>query len=283
MSIPVKKAVIVAAGYGTRFLPITKSVPKEMLPLLSKPSIQYVVDEIINSEICDVTFVIAPGKEIIVDYFKPAPQLEAFLEKKGDKSGLKAIRSVPRTLNFSHVYQSAPLGLGLAVAAARDAMGNEPFLVILPDDIIESAFPVIRHMLNVYDKYPGSILLVEECRPEDTNRYGIIDAEILENGIYRVKSLVEKPRPEEAPSRLAIIGRYILMPEIFDAIEQTKPGKGGEVQLTDSLKLLLQAQPIFACKFEGTRFDTGSPDGWLKANIAWAAKTGLSSNKSNNG
>ena len=275
MSVPVKKAVIVAAGCGTRFLPITKSVPKEMLPILSKPLIQYIVDEITASDICDVIFVIARGKEIIPDYFLPAPQLEAFLENKGDKAGLEELRSVPRATRFSRVYQTAPLGLGHAVAAVRDAVGDEPFAVILPDDIIDSAFPVLRHMLYVYEKYPGNILLVEECGPEETNRYGIIDPDIIEKGIYRVKDLVEKPRPEEAPSRLAIVGRYILMPGIFDAILRTKPGKNGEIQLTDALRLLVKTQPVFACKFEGTRYDTGNPEGWLKANLAWAAKAGF--------
>ncbi len=275
MSAPIKKAVIVAAGRGTRFLPITKSIPKEMLPILSKPLIHYIVDEITTSAICDVIFVIARGKEIIVDYFTPAPHFEAFLEKKGDKAGLLEIRSVPYATKFSHVYQSAPRGLGHAIAAASVAVGDEPFAVILPDDIIDSPSPVLLHMLDVYKKYPGNILLVEECRPEDTNRYGIIDSEVLENGIYRVKDLLEKPRPEEAPSRLAIVGRYILMPEIFGAIEQTRPGKGGEIQLTDALKLLLKTQPIFACKFEGKRYDTGNPAGWLKANLAWGAKAGL--------
>ena len=281
MSIPVKKAVIVAAGCGTRFLPITKSVPKEMLPLLSKPLIQYIVDEITASDIYEVIFVIARGKEIIVDYFLPSPQLETFLENKGDKAGLKELRSLPDATRFSRVYQSAPLGLGHAVAAACDAVGGEPFAVVLPDDIIDSASPVLRHMLDVYEKYPGNILLVEECRPEDTNRYGIIDLEILENGVYRVKDLVEKPHPDEAPSNLAIVGRYILMPEIFEAIARTKPGKNGEIQLTDALRLLVKTQPVFACKFDGIRYDTGNPEGWLKANLAWAAKAGFKSTGSN--
>jgi UTP--glucose-1-phosphate uridylyltransferase len=272
LSASVNKAVIVAAGAGTRFLPITKSIPKEMLPLLSRPLIQYNVKEITASGIEEVIFIIARGKEAIVDYFKPSPALEAFLEAKGDKARLNEIRALPKMARFSHVYQSAPLGLGHAVGAAREAVGGEPFAVVLPDDIVDSKVPVLKQMLQVYDMHPGNILLVEKVRHEDTIRYGIIDAESLGDGVYRVKDLVEKPRPEDAPSNLGIVGRYILMPEIFDAIARTKPGKGGEIQLTDAIKLLLKSQPVYACEFEGTRHDTGNPDGWLKANIAWAAK-----------
>ncbi|XUX00816.1 MAG: UTP--glucose-1-phosphate uridylyltransferase [Dehalogenimonas sp.] len=275
MNIPVKKAVIVAAGYGTRFLPITKSIPKEMLPLLSKPLIQYIVDEIIASDVRDIIFVISQGKGMIVDYFLPSPKLETFLASKGDSSGLRDLHSLPRADKFSHVYQSAPLGLGHAIAAARDTVGHQPFAAILPDDVIDSAIPVLRQMLDVYERYPGNILLVDECKPEDTNKYGIIDAEVLEKGIYRLKDLVEKPRPEDAPSNLAIVGRYILMPEIFDAISMTKPGRGGEIQLTDAIRRLIGRQPVYACRFKGTRYDAGTPEGWLKANVAWAAKEGL--------
>ena len=277
MSAQVKKALIVAAGAGTRFLPITKTIPKEMLPLLSKPLIHYNVEEITASGISEVIFVIARGKEAIVDYFQPAPALEAFLEAKGDKSRLDEIKALPKMARFSHVYQSAPLGLGHAVAAAREAVGKEPFAVILPDDIIDSEVRVLKQMLDVYERHPGNILLVEKCSREDTLRYGIIDAEPLGEGIYRVKDLVEKPHPEDAPSDLAIVGRYILMPEIFDAIAATKPGKGGEIQLTDAIKLLLKTKPVYACEFNGTRYDTGNPEGWLAANVAMAGKPNKSS------
>jgi UTP--glucose-1-phosphate uridylyltransferase len=273
MSIPVKKAVVVAAGIGTRFLPITKNIPKEMLPLLSKPLIHHIVDEITASGICDIIFVIAHGKEVIVEYFKPAPELEAVLERRGHKGHLAEIRALPRMARFSYVYQTAPSGLGHAVAAARDAVGNEPFILILPDDIVDSEPPAVKKLLDVHEKYSGNILLVDECRPEDTIRYGIIDPEIMIDGLYRVKDLVEKPFPEDAPSHLGIIGRYVLLPEIFDAIEHTKPCKRGEIQLTDAIRLLMKTQPVFACKLEGTRYDTGNPEGWLAANIAWAAKT----------
>jgi UTP--glucose-1-phosphate uridylyltransferase len=272
LSATVKKAVIVAAGAGTRFLPITKSIPKEMLPLLSKPLIHYNVEEITASGIKEVIFIIARGKEAIVDYFKPSPALEAFLEAKGDKARLEELRALPRMAKFSHVYQDAPKGLGHAVGTAREAVGNEPFAVILPDDIVDSGVPVLRQMLDVYEKHPGNVVLVEKCRREDTRRYGIIDAEAVGEGVCQLKDLVEKPRPEEAPSNLGIVGRYILQPEIFDAIAHTKPGKGGEIQLTDAIKILLNTQPVYSCEFEGTRHDTGNPEGWLKANIAWAAK-----------
>jgi UTP--glucose-1-phosphate uridylyltransferase len=243
-----------------------------MLPLLSKPLIHNIVDEITSSGISAIIFVIAHGKESIVDYFKPAPELQAYLEKKKDKEGLEKLQTIPGGARFSQVYQCAPLGLGHAVVAARDAVGNQPFAVILPDDIIDSEWPVLSQMLDVYQKYPGNILLVEECLAEETTRYGIVDAETIGKGVYRVKNLVEKPQPKDAPSHLGIVGRYILMPEIFEAIDKTQPGKGGEIQLTDAIKLLLKTQPVFACEFEGTRYDTGTPEGWLRANNAWAEK-----------
>lgn len=268
----VKKAVIVAGGAGTRFLPITKSVPKEMLPLMAKPVIHYNVEEITSSGIKDVVFVIAQGKEAIVDYFSPDLALETLLAAKGHASLLKDVRALSRMAHFQRVYQSAPLGLGHAVGSAREEVGEEPFAVMLPDDIVDSNVPVLKQMLDVYKKHPGNILLVEKCRPEDTARYGIIDAETIGPGVYKVKDLVEKPKPEKAPSSLGIVGRYILMPGIFDAIGKTKPGKGGEIQLTDAIRLLLETQPVYACEFEGVRYDTGTPEGWLKANNAWAEK-----------
>ncbi|AKG52905.1 UTP--glucose-1-phosphate uridylyltransferase [Dehalogenimonas sp. WBC-2] len=268
----IKKAVIVAAGAGTRFLPITKSVPKEMLPLMSKPVIQYNVEEIVASGIKDIVFVIAHGKEAIIDYFSVAPALETYLVARGDVNSLKKIRNLPKMAHFSSVYQSAPLGLGHAVGTAKEAVGNEPFAVILPDDIMDSEMPVLKQMLEVYKKHPGNIILVEKCCPEDTHKYGTIDAEPISPGVYRVKGLVEKSKPEEVPSNLGIVGRYILMPEIFEAIAATKPGRSGEIQLTDAIRIILETQPVFACEFEGIRHDTGTPEGWLKANVAWAAK-----------
>ncbi|MGI2336028.1 MAG: UTP--glucose-1-phosphate uridylyltransferase [Dehalogenimonas sp.] len=267
-----KKAVIAAGGAGTRFLPITKSVPKEMLPLASKPVVQYAVEEIAVSGIKDITFVIAHGKESIVDYFSQDPGLETLLVARGDASSLRKIRALSRMAHFSRVYQPAPLGLGHAVGLTAEIVGEEPFALVLPDDVIDAKEPVLKQMLEVYKKHPGNILLVEKCRPEDTARYGIIDAETVSPGVYRVKNLVEKPKPQDAPSNLAIVGRYLLMPQIFEAIARSKPGKGGEIQLTDAIRLLLENQPVYACEFEGTRYDTGTPDGWLAANNAWAEK-----------
>jgi UTP--glucose-1-phosphate uridylyltransferase len=272
METGVRKAVIVAAGAGTRFLPISKSVPKEMLPLLSKPLIHYIVEEIVASGIPEVIFIIAKGKESIVDYFKPSPALEALLEAKGDRARLEELRALPRMVKFSHVYQDAPRGLGHAVSVAREMVGNEPFTVVLPDDIIDSEVPALRQMLDVYHKYPGNVILVDKCPRQEISRYGVIDADAIEDGVYRLTGLVEKPKPEDAPSNLCIVGRYILQPEIFDAIARTQPGRGGEIQLTDAIKLLLKSQPVYSCELDGTRYDTGNPDGWLKANIAWAAK-----------
>ncbi|MDV2988989.1 MAG: UTP--glucose-1-phosphate uridylyltransferase [Dehalogenimonas sp.] len=267
-----KKAVIAAGGAGTRFLPITKSVPKEMLPLAAKPVVQYAVEEITASGIKDITFVIAHGKESVVDYFSPDPGLETLLVARGDASSLRQVRGLSRMAHFSRVYQSAPLGLGHAAGLAAETVGDEPFALVLPDDVIDAKEPVLKQMLEVYKRHPGNILLVEKCRPEDTGHYGIIDAETTAPGVYRVKGLVEKPRPQDAPSNLAIVGRYLLMPQIFEALSRVKPGKGGEIQLTDAIQLLLEDQPVFACEFEGTRYDTGTPEGWLAANNAWADK-----------
>lgn len=272
MSAAVKKAVIVAAGAGTRFLPITKAIPKEMLPLLSRPLIHYIVEEITASGISEVVFVIAKGKEVIADYFLPTPELEALLEAKGDLIHLEDIKVLPQMARFGRVYQSAPLGLGHAIAAAQSAVGDEPFAVILPDDIIDSTTPALQQMLDVYRRYPGSILLVQKCRPDEVHRYGVIEGESIGGGVYRVSGLVEKPKAGEAPSNLAIIGRYILESEVFGAIATTQPGQGGEIQLTDALRLLLKTRPVYACELEGTRYDTGEPVGWLTANNAWAAK-----------
>ncbi|PVV84005.1 UTP--glucose-1-phosphate uridylyltransferase [Dehalogenimonas alkenigignens] len=274
MSAAVKKAVIVAAGAGTRFLPITKAIPKEMLPLLSRPLIQYIVEEITASGISEVVFVIAKGKEVIADYFLPAPELEALLEARGDLTRLEEIKVLPQMARFSRVYQSAPLGLGHAIAAARSSVGDEPFAVVLPDDIIDSTTPALQQMLDVYRRHPGSILLVEKCGADEVHRYGVIEGETIGRGIYRVSGLVEKPKAEEAPSNLAVIGRYILEPDVFGAIAATPPGHGGEIQLTDALRLLLKTRPVYACELEGTRYDTGEPGGWLQANNTWESKRG---------
>ncbi|OGO30052.1 MAG: UTP--glucose-1-phosphate uridylyltransferase [Chloroflexi bacterium RBG_16_56_11] len=269
----VRKAVITAAGYGTRFLPVTRSQPKEMLPLVNKPLIQYAVEEAINSGIEQVIMVTAMGKRAIEDYFDRSFELEYFLERKGQAVLLKQMQELSALVDICYVRQKEQLGLGNAIFTARDIVGNEPFAVILPDDIIDSVVPCLKSMVNVYERYGAGVLAVEKVSSEDTRKYGIIEPARVGRRVNRILSLVEKPEPARAPSRLAIVGRYVLNPEILDAIRATKPGKGGEIQLTDALEILLDRQKLYAFTLEGTRYDTGTPLGWLKANMAMGLKS----------
>jgi len=269
----VRKAVITAAGRGTRFLPVTRSVPKEMIPLVDKPLIHYAVAEAVASGIREIIFITANGKHAIEDYFKRNPELEHFLESKGDLELLAEMRALPDMADFFYVTQEEPLGLGHAVLTAREMVGDEPFAVILPDDIISDSVPALRQMLAVYREYGASVIAVEKIAPQDSVKYGVIKPETVSPGTHRINGLVEKPLPAEAPSNLGVVGRYILTPEIFDAIEATPPGKIKEIQLTDALQRLLAQQPIYALEFEGTRYDTGTPMGLLEANVALALKT----------
>ena len=266
----VRKAVITAGGWGTRFLPITRSQPKEMLPLINKPLIHYAVEEALDSGIEQVIMVTALGKNAIEDYFDRSFELEYFLEQKGEKKLLGEMRDLSSMVNICYIRQKEQLGLGHAVMAARDIVGNEPFAVLLPDDVIDNEIPALKQMLDVYDKYQASVIAVETVSPADTRKYGIIEAETISERLSRVHKLVEKPEPEEAPSNLGIVGRYILTPEIFDIIKATPAGKKGEIQITDSLQILLGSQAIYAWEFEGARYDAGFPMGWLKANISLA-------------
>jgi UTP--glucose-1-phosphate uridylyltransferase len=268
----VRKAVITAAGWGTRFLPITRSLPKEMLPLVDRPLIQFSIDEAVQAGIEQVIVVIAPGKKAVEDYFGSSPELESFLEKKGDREQLRRIRALPKIADIRFVTQSEPLGLGHAILTTEKVIGNEPFAVILPDDIIDAKVPVLNSMIAVFEKYGAGVLAVERVGDEDTRKYGIIKAGKITNKIYRVLDLFEKPAPSRAPSRLGIVGRYILTPQIFDALKVTPPGVGKEIQLTDALARLLHRQALYAYEFAGVRCDTGTPLGWLKANIALALK-----------
>lgn len=270
--IPVRKAVITAAGWGTRFLPITRSQPKEMLPLVNRPLIQYTVEEAIDSGIEQLVMVTAANKRAIEDYFDRSFELEYVLESKGEKKLLQEMRRLCNMVNICYVRQKEQLGLGHAVLTAKDVVGQEPFAVILPDDIIDSQVPGLRQLLAVYEEYGASVIAVEPVEQEDINKYGIIRAEPVAERVYKVLDLVEKPASERAPSNLGVVGRYVLMPQIFPAIEATPPGSGGEIQLTDALKAMLQQQPIYACRFEGVRHDTGTPLGWLKASIAYAVR-----------
>ncbi len=266
----VRKAVITAAGWGTRFLPITRSQPKEMLPLVNKPLIQYVVEEAINSGIEQVILITAMGKHAIEDYFDRSFELEDFLRQKGQTKLLKEMRELSSLVDICYIRQKEQLGLGHAILTAKDVIGDEPFAILLPDDIIDSQVPTLRQMLKVYEQYETSIIAVETVSPQDTTKYGIIESTKVTGHVHQISGMVEKPEPAEAPSNLGIVGRYILSPQIFDALEVTPLGKNREIQLTDALRLLLKQQAIYAYEFEGVRYDTGTLVGWLKATIALA-------------
>jgi UTP--glucose-1-phosphate uridylyltransferase len=268
----VRKAVIIAAGRGTRFLPVTRSLPKEMLPLVDRPLIQYGVEEALNSGITQIIMVTAQGKSAMEDYFDRSLELEFFLEQKGDEKRLKQMRELAGMVDVCYVRQKEQLGLGHAILTAREIVGDEPFAVILPDDIIDSKVPCLQHMIAIYEKYGGGVIAVERVSDEDTRKYGIIKAKQVADNVYQILSLVEKPDPSWAPSRLGIVGRYVLPPQVFSALEVTPPGAGNEIQVTDALHLLLQQQELYAFEFEGIRHDTGTPLGWLKANVALALK-----------
>jgi UTP--glucose-1-phosphate uridylyltransferase len=268
----VRKAVITAAGRGTRFLPVTRSIPKEMIPLVDKPLIQYAVAEAAASGIREIILITANGKNAIEDYFKPNLELEHFLESKGEAELLAEMRALSDLADVRYVRQEEPLGLGHAVLTAREMVGDEPFAVILPDDVINASVPALKQMLAVYQEYGASVIAVEKIVPQDSVKYGVINPETVSPGTHRITGLVEKPSPAEAPSNLGVVGRYILTPEIFAAIEATPPGKIKEIQLTDALQRLLARQPVYALEFEGTRYDTGTPLGLLEANVALALK-----------
>ena len=268
----VRKAVITAAGWGTRFLPITKAQPKEMLPLVNKPLIQYSVEEAINSGIEQIIIVTALGKRAIEDYFDRSFELEDVLEQKGEIKLLQEMRELSNLVDICYIRQKEQLGLGHAVLTAKGIVGEEPFAVLLPDDIIDGKVPVLKQMIGVYEQYKTNIIGVEHISSKDTTKYGIIEPRRISGRIYQVLSLAEKPEPAQAPSDLGVVGRYILMPQIFDVLEATPPGKNQEIQLTDALQLLLRQQAIYAYEFEGVRYDTGTPLGWLEATIAFALK-----------
>jgi UTP--glucose-1-phosphate uridylyltransferase len=268
----VRKAVIIAAGRGTRFLPMTRSQPKEMMPLVDKPLIQYGVEEALSSGIEQIIMVTSQGKSAMEDYFDRSPELEHFLELKGDTEKLAQMRELSSMVDVCYVRQKEQLGLGHAILTARDLVGDEPFAVILPDDIIDSQVPCLKSMIAIYEKYGAGVIAVERVSDEETRKYGIIEPEPVADRIYRILSLVEKPEPSRAPSRLGIVGRYVLTPQTFNALRITPPGAGNEIQVTDALHLLLQQQELYAFELEGVRHDTGTPLGWLKANMALALK-----------
>jgi len=271
----VRKAVFPAAGLGTRFLPATKAMPKEMLPLVDKPLIQYGIEEAIDSGIHNIVIVTGRGKSAIEDHFDVSFELERLLESRGKTSTLQAVRAISDMIDVAYVRQKEALGLGHAVLRAKDLIGPEPFAAVLSDDVIDSRVPCLRQLLNVYEFYGCSVLALMEVPRELISAYGVVAAEpVHHNGssdtVFRVHDLVEKPRQEDAPSNLAIIGRYILTPDVFEAIESTEPGRGGEIQLTDGLRHLLRSRPIYGVKFEGRRFDAGDKLGFLKATVEFA-------------
>jgi UTP--glucose-1-phosphate uridylyltransferase len=268
----VRKAVIPAAGLGTRFLPATKAVPKEMLPIVDIPTIQYVVDEAIASGIEHVILVTGRGKDSIVDHFDRSPELEHFLAEKGKDDLLAMVRDIAEKVEVIAIRQKEPRGLGHAVLAARPAVGNEPFAVLLGDDIFDADPPCTRQLVEVFEARQQAVIALLEVSEEQTAAYGVIKGTPLSAGLHQIEGMVEKPAPGTAPSRLAIMGRYVLPPEIFPLIEQTPPGKGGEIQLTDALDRLRAERGVIGCAFRGTRYDAGDKFGYLQANLEYALK-----------
>ena len=273
----VRKAVFPAAGLGTRFLPATKAQPKEMLPLVDKPLIQYGVEEAIRSGVQNIFIVTGRGKSAIEDHFDVSFELEHLLESRNKKDLVHIVREVSDMINVAYIRQKEALGLGHAVLRAKELVGNEPFAVILSDDVIDAPVPCLRQLLDVYEFFGAPVLALMEVPEDAVSSYGIVDAEPVDhNGskerLFRIRSMVEKPKPAEAPSKLAIIGRYVLTPEIFSSIEATGPGAGGEIQLTDGLKHLLRNRPIYGYRFVGTRYDAGDKLGFLKATVEFALR-----------
>jgi UTP--glucose-1-phosphate uridylyltransferase len=275
----VRKAVFPAAGLGTRFLPATKASPKEMLPLVDKPIIQYGVEEALHSGIQNMIIVTGRGKSAIEDHFDVSFELEHTLESKGKKEMLSAVRAISDMIDVSYVRQKEALGLGHAVLRAKELVGQEPFAVVLADDVIDSDVPCIRQLIDVYEFYGASVVALMEVPKDQISNYGVVDAEpVPHNGtkdrLFRIRNLVEKPKAEDAPSNLAIIGRYILTPEIFTSLEETPAGAIGEIQLTDGLRHLLRSRPIYGFRFDGQRYDAGDKLGFLKATVEFALKRG---------
>lgn len=268
----VKKAIIPAAGLGTRFLPATKAQPKEMLPIVDKPTIQFIVEEAIDSGIEEILIVTGRNKRAIEDHFDRSVELELELSNKGKHELLKQVRDISNLVDIYYVRQKEARGLGHAIYCARTFVGNEPFAVMLGDDVVDSPVPCLKQLLNVFEQHSGTVLGVQEVSPHDVNKYGIVDCDRVSDRLYKVKNLVEKPAKEKAPSNIAILGRYIITPEIFDILENTEPGSGGEIQLTDALKALGRVQDIYAYNFEGRRYDIGSKLGFLQATVEFALK-----------
>ncbi len=268
----VRKAVIPVAGLGTRFLPATKVVPKELLPIVDIPSIQYVVQEAVDAGIEEIIFVTGRGKDGIEDHFDDAPELEQILSDRGQSEMVKMLRRIAEMTEVVSVRQKKPLGLGHAVLCARDLVGNEPFAVLLADDLIESETPCVRQLLNIFEDTQESVIALMEVAESEVHQYGVIKGKEIKKRLYQVEATVEKPVAKDAPSRMAIIGRYVLRPEIFTILQNLPPGRGGEIQLTDGLAQLVRERKIFGCEFLGDRYDIGDKFGFVRATVAYALK-----------
>ena len=268
----VKKAIIPAAGLGTRFLPATKAQPKEMLPIVDKPTIQYIIEEAVAAGIEEILIITGRNKRAIEDHFDKSVELEQQLEKNGKEDTLAMVRDISNMANIYYIRQKEPKGLGHAIGCAKTFVGNEPFAVMLGDDVVDSEVPCLKQLMDCYDEYKTSILGVQKVPMSEVNKYGIVNGTAIEDRVYKVKDVVEKPNVSEAPSNIAILGRYIITPKIFDILENTKPGKGGEIQLTDALKTLISQEDMYAYNFDGRRYDVGDKEGFLEANVEYALK-----------
>jgi len=268
----VKKAIIPAAGLGTRFLPATKAQPKEMLPIVDKPTIQYIVEEAVASGIEEILIITGRNKRAIEDHFDKSVELENSLERQHKDDLLKMVKEISNIADIYYVRQKEPKGLGHAIGCAKTFVGNEPFAVMLGDDVVDSKVPCLKQLIDCYSRYKTTILGVQQVAHNDVDKYGIVDGVCIDNNLYKVKDLVEKPKVDEAPSDIAILGRYIITPAIFDILENTLPGKGCEIQLTDALRTLMQSEAMYAYVFEGRRYDVGDKLGFLQATVEFALK-----------
>ena len=269
----IRKAIIPAAGLGTRFLPATKAQPKEMLPIVDKPTLQYIIEECVASGIEEILIITGRNKKSIEDHFDRSVELEMELEKSGKEEMLKLVREISDMVNIHFIRQKEPRGLGHAILCAKTFVGNEPFAVLLGDDVVyNDNKPCLKQLIDCYEEYKTSVLGVQTVEPQDVNKYGIVGGLHIEDRVYKVKNLIEKPAVEEAPSNVAILGRYIITPKIFEILENTKPGKGNEIQLTDALLELIKHEAMYAYDFEGRRYDVGDKLGFLQATVEYALR-----------
>lgn len=268
----IRKAIIPAAGLGTRFLPATKAQPKEMLPIVDKPTLQYIIEEAVASGIDEILIITGRNKKSIEDHFDKSVELELELESKGKQDLLEMVQNISNMVNIHYIRQKEPKGLGHAIYCAKSFIGNEPFAVLLGDDIVHSDKPALQQLIDTYAYYNSSVLGVQEVNQKDVHKYGIVDGQQLDTAIHRVNQLVEKPDTEDAPSNIAILGRYIITPAIFNILENTAPGANGEIQLTDALNQLSRSEAVYAYEFEGRRYDVGDKLGFLEATVEYALR-----------